>query len=126
MLLVWMYVWDIEGDVSPCWEVVSGLSWGSLVLSINIQELASQDTAGEESDAWPVLTESFQSLLLLLLLLASVVATTRVEVRGSVDRLIASSDLLLVSGKGCVCSVSVKKNRSLLSSLSDCSLQIRH
>lgn len=124
MLLVWMYVWDIEGDASPCWEVVSALSWGSLVLSINIQELASQDTAGEESDAWSVLTESFQSLLLLLL--ASVVATTRVEVRGSVDRLIASSDLLLVSGKGCVCSVSVKKNRSLLSSLSDCSLQIRH
>lgn len=117
---MWMYVWDIEDD--PCWKVVSGLSWGCLVWFITIQELASQDTAEEESDPWSVLTESFQSVLLLL---ASAVATEGVEVRGSADRLTVSSDLLLVPGKGCVCSVSVKKKKISVS-LSRCSLQRRH
>lgn len=120
---MWMYVWDIEDEASPCWKVVSGLSWGSLVWSITIQELASQDTAEEESDPWSVLTESFQSVLLLLL--ASAVATEGVEVRGSADRLTVSSDLLLVPGKGCVCSVSVEKKKISIS-LSHCSLQRRH
>lgn len=95
-------MWDIEDDASPCLRVVSGLSWGSLAFSVDIQELASKDTAG---DAWSVLTKSFQFLLLLL---ASVVATPRVELSGSVDRLMVSRELLLVSVKVCVCSVSVE------------------
>lgn len=98
-------MWDIEDDASPCRRVVSGLSWGSLAFSVDIQELASKDTAG---DAWSVLTKSFQFLLLLLLLLASVVAIPRVELSGSVDRLMVSRELLLVSVKVCVCSVSVE------------------
>lgn len=99
-------MWDIEDDASPCRRVVSGLSWGSVAFSVDNQELASKDTAG---DAWSVLTKSFQFLvLLLLLLLASVVATPRVELSGSVDRLMVSRELLLVSVKVCVCSVSVE------------------
>lgn len=99
---MWMFVWDIEDDASPCRRVVSGLSWGSVAFSVDNQELASKDTAG---DAWSVLTKSFQFLVLLL---ASVVATPRVELSGSVDRLMVSRELLLVSVKVCVCSVSVE------------------
>lgn len=103
MLSVWTAVLDIEDEASPCRRVVSGLSWGSRDSSVNVPELTSEDTAREAPEAWSVLTKSLQFLLLPL---ASVVATTRVEVSGSVDRLMASSDLLLVSVKVCVCSVS--------------------
>lgn len=103
-------MWDIEDEASPCRRVVSGLSWGSLASSVNIEELASQDTAGEASDIRSVL--AFQVFQSLLLLPGSVAATTRVEVSSSVDRLTASSGLLLVSVKICVCSVSAEKEKN--------------
>ncbi len=97
----------MEAEASPSRRVVSGLSWGSLASSVDILELASRDTAGEAAGTWSVLIKPFQSLLLL----ASVVATTRVEVSGSVDRLTASSDLLVVSVKVSVCSVPAEKEK---------------
>lgn len=107
MLSVWTAVLDIKAETSPSRRVVPGLSWGSPAFSINIQEPASQDTAGEASGTWSVLVKSFQFWLLL----DSVVATTKVEASGSVDRLMSSSDPLLVSVKVCVCSVSVEKEK---------------
>lgn len=107
VLLVWMAVWDTNCDVSSCRRVVTGLSWGSLSCSVCIQELASKDTAAVAgSDACSVLAKSFQFLLM-----ASVIATKGVEVSVSVDRPIAAGDLLLVSVKGCVCSVPEEKRK---------------
>lgn len=116
MLSVWTAAWDVEAEASPSRRVVSGLSWGSLVSSVDILELAFWDTAREALGTRSELIKSFQSLLLASgpgLLLASVVATTRVEVSGSVDRLMASRDLLLVSVKVCVCSVSAEKGKNI-------------
>lgn len=48
-------VLDTGDEASPCLGVVSELSWGGVAFSVDIQELASQDTAGEESDVCSVL-----------------------------------------------------------------------
>lgn len=63
--LVSVGVWDEETEdedeeeedeeVSSSGWVVSGLSCGSVAFSLDIQELASQETAGGESDVCPVL-----------------------------------------------------------------------
>lgn len=58
VLLVTVDSWDEENEdedeedeeVSSFGWVVSGLPCGSVTLSLDIQELASQETAGEESD----------------------------------------------------------------------------
>lgn len=90
---------------------MSGLFRGSLASFVDTEnDVSSWETAEKVSGSWSVFVTCMDSLLLLLLL-ASVVATTRVEVRGSVERLIGSSERLLVSVKVSVCSVSAgKKN----------------
>lgn len=80
VLLLWMSVWTTEEEDSP------RRPWGSLSVSVCIQETASQDTAGGESDA------SFQFLLLV-----SAITLAAAEVSGSVDSLRASRDLVLIS-----------------------------
>lgn len=105
----------MEDEASPCRSVVSGLSWGILVSSLKVHELDSEDTAGEASDTWSVLTNPFRSPWLRP---ASVVAAPRVEARGSVFRLRASGELLLVSVKLWVSSVSVGRGKKTLLSLS--------
>lgn len=102
MLSVWM---GTPVSVCDTKAGVSGLSWGSLVSSVPIQDLDVRDRAGEKSSAWSGVGRSSQSLLLL----ASVVATTSVEVIGSVDRLVLfSRDRLVASVRVCVCSVSTE------------------
>lgn len=98
-----MAVCDIKSVASPNRRVLSGLSWGSLESSVNIQDLGSNETAGDLTGIWSVLVKSFQSLLLLLLL-ASVVDIRSVEVSGSVDRPRVSNDPLFVSETICVVS----------------------
>lgn len=109
MLSVRTAVCDAKDSASPSRRVLSGLSWGMLESSVTIQDKDFWDTTGETTGSWSVLRGSLQSLLLLL---ASVVAATRVEVSGSVDRCTVSSDLLLASVKVCVCSVSVGKQNN--------------
>lgn len=46
---------DEDDDVSSAGWVVSGLSWGGVTFWLDIQELASQETAEAESDVCPVL-----------------------------------------------------------------------
>ena len=111
MLSVRMAVCDADDVASPSRRVLSGLSWGMLESSVTIQDVACWDTTGETCGSRSVLRGSVLSLLLLLLL-ASVVAATRVEVNGSVDRRTVSNDLMLVSVKVCVCSVSVEKQNN--------------
>lgn len=64
--LVSVEAWDEENEdeedkdeedeeASSSGWVVSGLSCGCVTFSLDIQELASQETAGEESDVCPVL-----------------------------------------------------------------------
>lgn len=86
VLLLWTPVWTTEEEESPCARVADGGFWGSVSVSVCIQETASQDTAGGESDA------SFQFLLLV-----SVMTLTAVAVSGSVDSPRASRDLVLLS-----------------------------
>lgn len=111
MLSVRRAVCDAEDVASPSRRVLSGLSWGMLESSVTIQDVACWDTTGETCGSRSVLRGSVLSLLLLLLL-ASVVAATRADVNGSVDRRTVSNDLMLVSVKVCVCSVSVEKQNN--------------
>lgn len=99
---MWTAVCDIKSVASPNRRVLSGLSWGSLESSVDIQDLGSNETAGDLTGIWSVLVKSFQSLLLLLL--ASVVDIMSVEVSGSVDRPRVSNDPLFVSETICVVS----------------------
>lgn len=84
VLLPWMSVWT-TGD-PPSVRVADGGSWRGLSVSVCIQERASLDTAGGESDA------SFQ-----LLLLVSVMVLAAAEVSSSGDSPRASRDLVLSS-----------------------------
>lgn len=86
VLLLWMSVWTTKEEDSPCARVADGGFWGSLSVSVCLQDTASQDTAGGESDA------SFQFLLLV-----SVMTLTAAAVNSSVDSLRASRDLVLLS-----------------------------
>lgn len=90
--LVWRSVWAIGGEASPCPRVVDGWSRGTWSVSVCIKETASQDTAGEESEACSVLTKAFQFLLV-----ASVVTPTAEVASGSVDASRASRGLVLIS-----------------------------
>ena len=112
VLLVRTAVCDTEAVASPCRRVVSGLSSGRVLSSVNSQGLASRDTAWEMPGIWFVLVISSQSLLLLLLLLLASLVLMRVEVSGSADRFVDSGDPLLVSVKVFVCSVSVDKEQN--------------
>lgn len=95
-------VCDAENMASPSRRVLSGLSWGRLESSVDIQDIIFWDTTGETSGRRSVLRRSVQSLLLLL---ASVVS-------GSVDRREVSTDLVLVSLRVCGCSVSAEKQNN--------------
>lgn len=86
VLLLWMSVRATEEEACPCVKVAGGESWASLSVSVCIQETASQEKTGGESDA------SFQFLLLV-----SVMTLLAAEVSGSVDSLRASRDLVLIS-----------------------------
>lgn len=88
LLLPWMSVWTAEDGDPPSVRVADGGSWRGRSVSVCcvIQDTASLDTAGGESDP------SFQfSLLVSVMILAAA------EVSCSVDSLRASTDLGLIS-----------------------------
>lgn len=86
LLLPWMSVWTSEDRDPPSVKVADGGSWRGRSVSVCIQETASLDTAGGESDP------SFQFSLLV-----SVMIPAAEEVSCSGDSLRASTDLGLIS-----------------------------